>query len=222
MFMLIGSRILKVGFVFAVTALAYFSIPAAVIAIVATILVALNEKAGGIVELSFGPLKTKLERDLSEAEKLLGKLRLLLQLQAKASISAGVRAGRWASEDGWLYDNVRSLESAMKDVGLSEDQIKDARQEFVRFTIIDAKYAAFGSHQVPSFLGHEAATEWTGLRSGDQLEIDKIENFLNKWGLHSPERTQILEDVKWMLENQDVRDREQYLRSQRELPWVKD
>lgn len=72
MMIVIARWVLKVGFVAAVTALAFFSIPVAVVALVATILVALNEKASGIVELSFGPLKTKLERDLSEAEKLLG------------------------------------------------------------------------------------------------------------------------------------------------------
>lgn len=47
---------LRIGFVIAATALAWFSIPVATVAIAASILVALQAKAGTLIEISFGPL----------------------------------------------------------------------------------------------------------------------------------------------------------------------
>src|SRR3546814_12663545 len=90
---------LSIAFVIAVTALAWFHLPVAVIAMCASILAALYGKASTLVEVSFGPLQAKLERDVSEAEKLVAKLRELAALQAKAAIGAAVRTGRWRSKE---------------------------------------------------------------------------------------------------------------------------
>src|SRR3546814_18060514 len=90
---------LSIAFVIAVTALAWFHIPVAVIAMCASILAALYGKASTLVEVSFGPLKAKLERDVSEAEKIVAKLRELAALKAKADSGASVRTDRWAQNE---------------------------------------------------------------------------------------------------------------------------
>src|SRR3546814_11673630 len=85
---------LSIAFVIAVTALAWFHLPVAVIAMCASILAALYGKASTLVEVSFGPLKAKLEREVSEAEKLVAKLRKIASLQAKAARSEARRVGK--------------------------------------------------------------------------------------------------------------------------------
>src|SRR3546814_8364728 len=121
-----------------VTALALFHLPVAVIPMCASILEALYGKASTLVEVSFGPLKAKLERDVSEAEKLVAKLRELAALQAKAAIGAAVRTGRWANNgEGWIYDKVVALETALRDMGVSDETLGDAQADFLAFTISD-------------------------------------------------------------------------------------
>lgn len=213
---------IKLAFIAGATALAAFSIPVAIVALGATILTALHDKAGGLVELSFGPLKAKLERDISEAEKLVAKLRQLTMIQAKAAISTGVRSGRWSDESGWLYDQVRALELAMRDIGLNDDQLREARADFVLYTISDAGNAAMGRGRIPMHLGQGVESEWrSALEGGLDKDANKIEAFLRKWGQLTPERSNLLDDMRWMKQHGDIRDKAQYLRAIGEVPWPK-
>ena len=49
----------RVAFVVGITALTWFSVPAAIMAVAATILVAVQSRASTLIELSFGPLRAK-------------------------------------------------------------------------------------------------------------------------------------------------------------------
>lgn len=211
---------LKIGFVIAVTSLAWFNIPAAVVAIAASILVALYGKAGTLIEISFGPLKAKLEREVTEAEQLVSQLREFAALQAKAVMAAGVRAGRFSSESDWLYHHFKEMESALRRMGVSEETLKSTRKEFVIYTINDAGAMALGQGHIPSKDGKMLEAEWReAMGQFPDRNPDKIEAFLTGHGFMNEARAARLADMRWMAENGDVRDADQYLRSQRPVPW---
>lgn len=212
--------VLRGGFVVAATALAWFSIPAAVVAIVASILVALQAKAGALIEISFGPLKAKLEREVTEAERLVKQLREFAALQAQAIVAAGVRAGRWSSESDWLYLHVKELEASLRGMGVSEEALKTSRQEFVTYAVHDAAHMAMGGGRLPKKDGEYLDSEWReALGEFPNTDPDRIEAFLNRHGLMNPERLTRIADMRWMIEHGDVRDAEQYMRTQKPVNW---
>jgi hypothetical protein len=211
---------LRIGFVIAATALAWFSIPVATVAIAASILVALQAKAGTLIEISFGPLKAKLEREVSEAERLVQQLREFAALQAKAVIAAGVRTGRFSSESDWLYHHVKGMEAALRGMGVDEGTLKGAREEFVTYTINDAGSSALGRGHIPSKDGKMLEAEWReAMGNFPHIDPATVEAFLNKHGLMTPARAERIADMRWMAEHGDVRDAAQYQRSQQTVGW---
>lgn len=211
----------RVAFVFAITALSWFSLPTAVIAISATILVALQARASTLIEVSFGPLRAKLEREVTEAEKLVEKLREFAGLQAKAVISASTRVGRWGGAGEWAYDSVREMEQALRELGVSEDSLREARRDFVKFVVSDAGFSALGTNEMPRGLAPEGQTEWRAIRDkGLEKSPDEIEAFLRKWRALTPERERLIDDMRWMLEHHDIRDRDQFIRAQTPVEWT--
>lgn len=212
---------LKLIFIAVITMLAWFNLSAAIMAVAATILVVLWDKAKDIVEISFGVLKAKINRDLSEAEKLVGQLRDFSALQTKALFSAAIRTGRWAGEgDAWLFHHVKALEASLVEMGAKPDTIFAARQEFVRFTASDAGAMALGSGRVPTVKGKMLEKEWrAAIGKHGERDPDVLEAFLMEHDLMTEERQIRIDDMRWMLAEGDVRDEEMYLRSQKRVPW---
>lgn len=212
--------VFKSAFVLGVTVLSWFSVQAAVIAIVAIILVALHERAGMLIEVSFGPLRAKLEREVTEAEKLIGKLREFAALQAKAVLTASIRTGRFSDSSDWAYQSLTEMEAKLRELGVGEDALREARSEFIRFTISDLGNSAMGVGRVPMHLGQEAINDWQEIsRKGLQKTPGEIEDFLRKWGELTQERQLRIEEMRWVMEHQDIRDREQYLLAQDPVEW---
>lgn len=211
---------LRIAFVALFTAISYFSLPAAIVGIAAAILVALQDKASTLIEVSFGPLKAKLQKDVTEAERLVAELRKLGVIQARSVIQAGVRTGRFSQVSDWLYVMTKQIESALTALGVAKEEISDARTELVRYTVFDAAHAALGRGRVPSSLGQGAIDEWKKLMDkGFDITPDDVEAYLTKWGALSTERSLLVADMRWMIENNDIRDREQYLRAQNSVEW---
>lgn len=206
-------------FVASVTTLSWFNLAAAIVAICAVILVALQSKAGSLIEFSFGPLRAKLERELSEAEKLVEKLRAFAAIQAKMVITASSRTGRWADQtDDWQFMNMKRLDAALRDMGVSEAELQDARSELVKMTILDLGNSALGLSKVPTKLGPQAVAEWQAIkRSQLHSSPDEVEAYLRKWDSLSPERQLRIDDMRWIIENRDIRDREQFMRAHDDL-----
>ena len=209
---------LKILFVLAVTALAWFNLSASVMAVCAVVLVVLGGKLESLVEFSFGPLKAKIERNLSESERLLENLKSLAVIQARAANTASVWTGRFASGDDWIFQSVKRIEKGLWQIGVSEDQIIDARSDFVRLTIGDAALAATGGNYVPG-MGSEIEAEWRKVREVPRDDPDAIEAFLKSIDRLEPDRLQRLDDMRWMIENRDVRDVDQYMRAHKPVPW---
>jgi len=174
-----------------------------------------------LIELSFGPLRAKLERDLSEAEQLVQKLRSFAALQAGTIISAATRTGRWAdAADDWQYVNLRRTEEALRHMGVSEEELKAARADLVNMTVRDLGNSALGQTYVPTKLGQEAVSEWQELkRTGRQAIPDEVEAYLRKWDALTPDREIRITDMRWVLEHDDIRDREQFLRAHAPIEW---
>ena len=212
------AHIARVLFVGAITVLAWFNISASIMAICAVVLVALYGKLESLVEFSFGPLKAKIERNISESEKLLNNLKDLASVQARAANAASVYTGRFSSGDDWIFQSVKRVESGLRAIGASDENIVEARSDFVRLTVGDAAIAATGGVYVPA-LGPDAEKEWRSLRSESRSDPDAVEAYLRKWEMLTPERLQRIGDMRWMLEHQDVQDSEQYMRAHTPVPW---
>ena len=81
---------LSLTFVAAVTTLAAFNLPAAIAAIAASILAVAYPKIDSIIEISFGPLKAKLERNVTASELLLKRLSEFAVVQGRTAASAPI------------------------------------------------------------------------------------------------------------------------------------
>ncbi len=211
---------IKILFVAGVTLLAWFNVSAAILAVCATLIVALHDKFESLIELSFGPLRAKLERNLSASEKLVEKLRTYAAVQAKAAIAASVHTGRFSSGTDWIFVNAKRVEGGLKELGLSAVEIEDARKELVELTIRDLGSVAIGHGHLPMHLEEQARTEWMELHRSPALsDPEAVSSYLAKWGELSPERARILDDMRWIRENRDIRDSEQYLRAHHPIKW---
>ena len=106
-------------------------------------------------------------------------------------------------------------------MGVSDEALHEARADLVRFIAFDLGHAAMGKVMVPTELGPQAVKEWQALmHKGLELTPDEVDGFLRKWDRLTPERQLRLDDMRWVLEHGDIRDREQFLRSQDELSWA--
>ena len=208
----------RIAFVVSITTLAWLNISASVMAVCAVVLVVLGGKLESLVEISFGPLKAKIERNLSESEKLLESLKSFAAIQARAANSASVWTGRFASGDDWIFQSVKRVEQGLIELGLNEDQLIEARRDFVDLTIGDAGSAATGGNYVPG-LGDDSEADWRELRNSHRKDPDAVEAFLKKWDRLDDHRIQRINDMRWMIEHRDVRDAEQYMRAHTHVPW---
>ena len=199
-------------FVIVATALAWFNVAAAIVFVCACLLVALFPKFESIVELSFGPLKAKLERTVSESEKLVSGLRELALAQSKALVSASAHTGRFATNDGWIFHAAKSIESGLRSIGASEEELKLAREDLVRLTIRDIGAAATNGSYLPSDLGDEAEVEWIEFRRSEKLaDPDFLQSWLEKHSVYDEPQKRLIDAMRWMIEHGDIKDEEQYL-----------
>jgi hypothetical protein len=210
---------LRLAFIVAVTTLAWFNLAASIMAVCAVVLVALVGKLESLVEFSFGPLKAKIERNLSESEKLLQQLKSFAAIQARAANDASVNTGRFSSGSDWIYQSIKRVETGLRELNVSEEEIVSARSDFVRLTIGDAGRAATGGGYVPLKLGQAAVDDWHALHREERGNPDAVEGFLVKWNALTPERIERIRDMRWMIEHKDVRDSEQYMRAHTEVLW---
>jgi len=113
---------------------------------------------------------------------------------------------------------VKRVEAGLRELEISEVEIVEARSEFVRLTIRDAAIAATGGVYAPG-LGGDSESEWCELRNAKVIDPDAISAFLLRWNQLTPERIQRIEDIRWMMANNDVRDSEQYMKAHTSVPW---
>lgn len=209
-----GVWIIKIAFIAVATLLAMWNVAMAVAFVSATILALLYGKADSLIEVSFGPLKAKLQRDITEAERLMEKLRALAAAQGRAAIAASAHTGRFATDDDWIFQSAKRVESALRDLDVSEAKLIEARSELVTLTIRDAAMIALGSSYVPTKLGDAAHAPWKEIREVRPYPLpDQIERWLSEWGALSPQHQQRINDMRWMIEHKDVQNSEMYLRA---------
>ncbi|WP_432201194.1 hypothetical protein ACRAQ7_02955 [Erythrobacter sp. W53] len=211
-----GVLLLKVGFVIAVTALAWFHLAASIMFVCAIVLLAVAGRLESLVEFSFGPLRAKIEKNLSASEELLENLKNFAVVQARAANAASVHTGRFATNDDWIFRSMKRLETSLVEIGVEAPELREARSDFVRLTIRDAGGSALGGGRIPTVLGEGAVSEW---RQVDRGNPDEVESFLIKWDVMNDEREDRISDMRWMIENEDVRDSEQYVRAHTDVEW---
>ena len=202
----------KGAFVIGATVLAYFDMPLALFAVSVSILTALYDKADSLIELSFGPLKAKLERNVSESEKMLSGLRSLALAQSKAVVAAASATGRFASDDAWIFHTMKEIETGLKAIGASSEELAEARSKLVKLTLRDLGATATNGSYVPSHLGEEAVEEWHTFRRTEELsDPDFVEKWLAKHNALGVRQREVIAAMRWIRENRDIRDEAQYL-----------
>jgi hypothetical protein len=211
-------RCLQLLFVVTVTALAWFNVAAAVIAICAIVLVAMGGRLESLVEFSFGPLKAKLEKNLTESEILIQKLREFSIIQAAEAVATRAHMNRWASEGDTDLRSITRIVDGLRATGCSDSDLQQVKWPFVEMTIKDVGMAAIGLGRIPVHLGTEATNEWQEV-ARERGNPDRIEGYLRKWDVLTPERFQRITDMRWMIENRDILDTDMYLRSKVAVEW---
>jgi hypothetical protein len=206
--------IVSLLFVAAATSLAFFSVPAAIIAICSVILVVLHPRLASVIEFSFGPLKATLERNISQSELLIAELKDMAVAQARVAAAAAAHTGRFAQANDWIFVATKDLESRLVKMGVPDEEIVAVRKDLVRFTLVDLGARAIGANSNMSWPSDPmAAAERRQILDDDRTDADAIEAYLTKYELLTPARAQLIEDIRWIKANQDVRDRAQYLRA---------
>ncbi len=212
-------RIAKISaFVIGTTALAYFNLPVAIFALCATILALLYEKADSLIEVSFGPLKAKLERNVSEAEKLISGLRSLALAQSRAIVAAASHTGRFATKDAWIFYALKDIERGLNAIGASDKELSEMRSSLVELTLRDLGATATNGSIVPTLLNDTAVNEWKEFRSTKQLSNpDFVETWLAKHNVLGADQRAIIEAMRWISEHKDIRDEAQYMLTKEEF-----
>jgi hypothetical protein len=194
----------------------------AIFAVGTIVLAAIYDKASSLVEISFGPLKAKLERNVSDAEHLLEKLKRQAVIQAKLGITAAANTGRFASRTDWIFVETKRIEQSLRDMGASEQELEEARSELVRLTLSDLGHSATGGSTVPHFLAIEGHQEWSLARRERKFaDPDYVLSWLTKWDLLTSERQGLINDMRWVIEHRDVKDSAQYMRAHNPIEWQK-
>ena len=207
------------AFVIATTTLAYFNLPVALFSVGVVVLVALYDKADSLIEISFGPLKAKLERNISESERLLSGLRSLALAQSKAVVAAASFTGRFATDDAWIFHAAKDVENGLKAIGASESELIEARSSLVKLMLRDLGATATNGSCLPSILGEEAINEWQQFRRNGKLsDPDFVEEWLSRHSVLGRDQAEVIEAMRWIRDNQDIRDEAQYMLTKRELP----
>lgn len=210
--------VLSIGFVVAAVALAFFSVAAATSFVCATILVVLYPRIETVIEFSFGPLKARLERNLSASEVLLDQLRELSVIQARLGMSTAARSGRFHDPDDWIFQRMKELDAHLGKMGVVPEVRKEIRGDSITSILYDFRNTILGGNFWQfTELGLEAQKEWRELRSSPIIDVAAIERWLVRWEIMTEDRRVRLEDMKWIIEHHDIRDRDQFLRSQHDV-----
>jgi len=204
----------RVAFILCVSAIGYVSVTVAILIIVTVLLTFLQSKADSLIELSFGPLKAKLEKTVSESEKLITGLRKLSLAQSKALVSAAAHTGRFATDDAWIFHAAKDIEAGLKAIGATEIELAQSRSDLVRLTLRDLGACATNGGQVPIQLGEQAVSEWQKFRgTPDLLNPQFIETWLQKYNALGQEQRVVLEAMRYLINFGDIRNEEQFLLS---------
>ena len=207
-----GKICAQATFILAVVALSWFRLSASVMAICAVVLVVMAGKLESLVEFSFGPLKAKMERNLSESEKLLNGLKSVALAQSKALVSACAHTGKFATNDAWIFEASKDIEVGLRSIGATEQELLVARLGLVTITLRDLGAAATNGSTLPSQLGDDAVLEWKEFRSTGQLsDPDFVEGWLKKHCAFGLDQQVIIEAMRWIRDNNDIRDAEQFM-----------
>jgi hypothetical protein len=214
------NSVIKIFFIIIATSLSFYNLASSAIFICSAILVALAGKVGSLVEFSFGPLKAKLEKNVSESIEILESIKKISLVQAKAILDSAARSGRSSSSDASTFHTLKALDDQLEKLRISKEERTDARAEVVRSAIIDAAHVALGAEYAPSHLPPEARAEWNVLRDYSSIDPDKIESFLQKWGCLDDKRAELIEDIRAMQLTRDIVDEAQFLRTKSRIHWT--
>lgn len=172
--------LLSLLFVGAATGLALISVPAATVGVCAVILAVLYPKLESVIEFSFGPLKAKLERSISESEQLLQDVRSLAVTTARVAASTAARSGRKSPPTDWAFRATKELEGHLLKLGASDHDLFACRQDIVRFGIRDlGVHATWVSTYTTNTVFH--AEREMMISEGEVADPGAVESFLRRY-----------------------------------------
>lgn len=183
---------------FVPTGLAIAGQPIAVTTFVAACLVLgfLLIRFDAIEEITFGPLKAKLQRRIDEAEALLVKIRESAVLAAEANISSLVRMGRWSGYDVMAVDAIRQkFVDLLGELGVDARKIHEVQNDWLRYNKFDYVMMITGGSTTPRNATPTEAEDWKRLRDIDNLPTpDALRRYLVGHGALTPSLDDLLND----------------------------
>lgn len=87
----------------------------------------------------FGVEAESWEREMEDAERIAENFRNLARIVAQPSITALMRMGRWDSgiSRREAHDLVQQFESILRAADATDDEIKQAKRDYVKYTLVD-------------------------------------------------------------------------------------
>jgi hypothetical protein len=140
-------------------------------------------------------------------------------LQARFGMASAVP--RFTDPGAWLYDYYVELDRELAGMEAPLSEREAIRDLLVKATLYDYGNNILGGGYQPEDLTPASQEDWNVLKNtpANFSDPDKVEQFLRKYNYLTSERQSALEDMRWILMNRTLRDREQCLRSQKLIMW---
>lgn len=177
--------------------------------LISAIIVMLGTRFDAIEEISLGPLRAKLRKQVEEAEQVITAIRALATQVASTTLSLVKRSGRLGGYDDEEEEAIRiEVHDLLKQLGVGESEVNDTLNEWHRFTELDYSLFTLGGTQVPKDLPQEHQPRWKELRSGGVKKIplpEELKEFFEQAGMLTSEREELIKDYEFYLKNRKHR-----------------
>jgi hypothetical protein len=145
---------------------------------------------------------------LKKAEHTVSELQILARIVGEVALSLVKRSGRLGGYEDDEAERIKSgVLSALKEIGVTEEEFDDVLRDWHRLTQFDYVLYILGHSTVPrGFDDHRVIKEWKALRSFESLSTPgQVRAFLKEWRLLTDERAEYLRDFEHYVERKEHR-----------------
>lgn len=148
-------------------------------------------------------------RKIQKVEVALADVQALTASLARAVIVAAEGGPRWGGiPDRLKSEVIADVISVLETIRLPEEMKRKTLADLHRYVAFDYMHYILGGNRNIDTNSPECRKEWQALRGGgiDRIACpDELEQFLQKWNLLSPERSELIEDYRHYLKHEKHR-----------------
>lgn len=177
--------------------------------LLSALIVLLATRFDAIEELSFGPLRARLSREVEEATETLKRVRELAHLTAASTLSLVKMSGRMGGYTDAEEDEIkRSMIALLKQLNLTDAEVEEALSRWHQVVEYDYVHFLLGGNIVPDGFTDQERREWSQLRDGgiqNNPSPDVVEDYLARTSTLDEERKGLVEDYRHYVTHREHR-----------------